>query len=158
MADETTPENSGTTEEQDDHRLAGAEPSEQQGPTDEQGDGLAVQTVDEADHEQAQDQQQGEMDLEAEMDELQEMLAALEAENVAVLGCVAVTKETFEDPDGDETAGFQWRVVNDSLNGYEDVNDVVSTLAEFNQALDRIGVQMERPQGPGGLGELLGLE
>ena len=170
MADETTPENSGTTEEQDDHRLAGAEPSEQQGPTDEQGDGLAVQAVDEADHEQAQEGD--EQDMAVELDEAIEMLEALrddDPQNVGVVSVVVNTKNGMpqaavdakgEDaPEGEDLPdGTTWRVVNSSLEGYDDVDDVVATLAAFNSGLEDAEVAMERPSGPAGLGAMLGLE
>lgn len=171
MADEATPENSGTTGEQDDHRLDGAEPSEQQGPTDEQGDGLAVQAVDEADHEQEQEDG-GEMDMAEELDEAIEMLEALrddDPENVGTIAVVVNTKNGMpqaavdakgEDaPEGEDLPdGTTWRVVNSSLEGYDDVDDVVATLAAFNSGLGNAEVQMERPSGPAGLGAMLGLE
>jgi len=170
MADETTPENSGTTEEQDDHRLGGAEPSEQQGPTDEQGDGLAVQAVDEADHEQ--EQAGGEQDMAQELDEAIEMLEALrdnDPENVGVVSVVVNTKNGMpqaavdakgaDAPEGEDLPdGTTWRVVNSSLEGYDDVDDVVATLAAFNSGLTDAEVAMERPSGPAGLGAMLGLE
>ena len=57
MADDDSPADAGTTEEQqDEHRLGGAEPSEQQGPTDAEGDGIAVQAGDEAEEEQEDEQ------------------------------------------------------------------------------------------------------
>lgn len=143
MADETTPENSGTTEEQHGN------------------DGLAVEAVDETEGEQ---EQAGEMDMAAQMQEAVEILEALseDPENVAVLGIVVNTKngipeELADDPE-DPADGETWRIVNPDLEGYEDVNDVVRTLAAFNAGLEDAEVAMERPSGPAGLGAMLGLE
>ena len=138
MNDDDAPADAGTTEEQHE--------------TD--GSGIEVQAVDEDEAEQEQDEQ----DMAGELGELQEMLERLDPENVGVIGCVVVTKETYENPEGEDTTGFQFRVVNASLDGYEDVNDVAATLAEFNDSLDTIEVQTEKPKGPAGLGAMFGLE
>ena len=138
MTDEDAPAEAGTSEEQHE--------------TD--GSGIPVQAVAEGEAEQEQD----EMNMAEQMAELQEILGRVDPENVAVAGATLVTKETYENADGEDTTGFQWRVVNPDLDGYEDVNDVVRTLAEFNDSLDTIEVAMEKPKGPAGLAGMLGLE
>jgi len=94
------------------------------------------------------------------MAEIQDKLENLDPENVAAVACVVTTKQPMnggpEDLDASEAPdGFQWRVVNPKLEGYDGVNDVVATIASFNEALDQSEIQTERPQD---LGSLLGLE
>lgn len=157
MAEERTPDDSGTSEEQDeDHRLEGAEPAEQQGPTDEDGDGLAVQAVDEAEDEQA-DSSDDSMDMAEQMAEAQEYLEGFDPDNVAACALVVSLKETATHPDGEEADGLQWRVLNPDLEGYEDTRDVLTTIVEFNDALENSTVLLEKPSGPQMLGGLLEL-
>jgi len=143
MTDDTAPEDSGTSEEQTQN--------------------IAVDAVGDATSEQEQAQQQeDEVDLEAELAELQDKLANLDPENVGAVACVVCTKQPMEDA-ADEDApeapdGFSWRVMDDSLEGYDDVNDVLATLSSFNDGLERCEVQFERPSGPMDLGAMLGLE
>jgi hypothetical protein len=103
------------------------------GTTEEQheDDGLTVKPVTD-DHEQ----------------DSQDMAAAVDA------------KAGSEDRAEDEALpdGTTWRVVNVSLEGYDDVDDVVATLAAFNDGIQDAEVQMERPSEPDGLGAMLGLE
>jgi len=102
-----------------------------------------------------------EMDMADKMQEAVEILEALseDPENVAVLGIVVNTKrgipEELADDAEDPADGETWRVVNPSLEGYEDVGHVVRTLAGFNAGLEDADVPMERPSAPAGLGPML---
>ena len=149
MADDDSPADAGTTEE----------PSENE-------TGIPVEATDEAIPED--EQQQAEQDMAEELDEAIEMLEALredDPENVGALALVVNTKNGMpreaaeakgeEIPEGEDLPdGTTWRVLNASLDGYEDVNDVMATIAGFNSGLDDAEVPVEQPSGP--LGGLFG--
>lgn len=72
--------------------------------------------------------------------ELQDMLGQLDPDNVAVIGCVAVTKTDETNAEGDEHHGFNWRVINEGLDGYSETAAVMAAMAEFNGSLEDIRV------------------
>lgn len=147
MADDSAPEESGTSEEQepeDEHRLENAEPAQQP----EDAGGLAVEAVDEAAPESAGEGEDDEFDMGEELEELQEMLDGVDGEDVAVLGCVLVTKQEYENPEDEDVTGFRWRVLNDDLQGYDDVRDVLEAVGEFNESLEMIEVELGTPGHP----------
>lgn len=156
MADDNAPEESGTSEEQDENSI----------PVDTAEGGL-MQEAPEAEDEQEDEEQ----DMAAELDEAIEMLEALrddDPENVGAVALVVNTKNGMpreaveakgeelpvDATDEDLPDGTTWRVVNDGLEGYGDVNDVIATLAGFNDGLEQAEVVMEQPKGP--LGALFG--
>lgn len=138
MTDDTEPADAGTTEEQREE--------------------LTVDAVDAAEGEQEQ-QEDEEIEMAEELAEAQDRLANVDPENVAHCAVVVSTKQPMEGSETEDCEapdGFSWRVTNPDLEGYEDVNDVMATIASFNDALDDCEIPTERPRGM--LGGLLGLE
>lgn len=86
-----------------------------------------------------------EKDLGEQIEEVQSMIGGLDPDNVAVLGVVAVTKESYETPHGEDADGFEWRVFNHDLGGYDDARQPILKAASFNDGLDTLEVPMETP-------------
>lgn len=148
MASEDAPEESGTNEEQHENDIAVEATDEVPDPVD-------------APEQEREGDGQG---MAGEMEEIQERLASIDPANIGAISVVVCTKNPMESVDceaenGGSPDGFSWRVINASLEGYDDVNDVVAALAAFNSGLEDAQVEMERgrPSGPAGLlGDLLG--
>ena len=124
------------------------------GTTEEQREELTVDAVDAADAEQEQQEDDG-VDMAAEMAEAQDHLAQFDPENVAACAVVVSTKQPVENPEGEQSDGLQWRVLNSDLEGYDDTRDVLTTVLSFNDALEDVQIPTEKPRG---LGAVLGLE
>lgn len=82
-------------------------------------------------------------DMADEIEELRELLADVDAENVAHVACIVQYKHRDPDTDAD---GVQWRVTDPSLDGYETPTDVIGAAVSYNDALDGLEIPVEMPE------------
>lgn len=144
MADNATPDETGTTDEEQQENNDAAQPEDNEVPV--------VVGEPEAEQEPEDEPQ----DMAEELQEVQEKLEMLaeDPDNVAVLALTAVTKQEFETPDGEQYQGVQWRVVNFDLEDYDDLQHVLSMVMRFNSNAEDLKLPVERQKSP--LAGLLG--
>lgn len=144
MADNATPDETGTTDEEQQENNDAAQPEDNEVP---------VVVGEPEDEQEPEDEPQ---DMAEELQEVQEILEMLaeDPDNVAVLALTAVTKQEFETPDGEQGRGVQWRVVNFDLEDYDDLQHVLSMVMRFNSNAEDLKLPVERQKSP--LAGLLG--